>query len=205
MSDIQITAKTREAAMQEAFDRLGLPEEALEIEWTEEQDDLLASARPYVQMNVRIRLQYVADKVAESLRALLEKMEMEATVTTEFLGEIVLVKVESAHQEVLIGYHGETLDALQQLVLRMTRLNGREMPLVLIDAGNYRGRRIERLKRVAKELAASVLETGKEEFFDPMDSIDRKIVHTILKEFKGIKTYSRGEDATRHVIVAPAD
>lgn len=205
MSDIQITAKTREAAMREALDRLGLPEEALEVEWSEEQDDLLASARPYVQMNVRIRLDYVADKVATCVRALLEKMEMEATVEGSIFGEMVLVKIETPHQDVLIGYHGETLDSLQQLVLRMTKLNGREMPLILLDVGNYRGRRIDRLRRVASDLAAAVLETGKEEYFDPMDSIDRKIVHTILKEFPGIKTYSRGEDATRHVIVAPAD
>ena len=205
MSDIQITAKTREAAMQEALERLSLPEEALEVEWSVEQDDLLASARPYVQMNVRIRLDYVANKVVECVQTLLEKMQMEATVSSECISEMVLVKIESPQQEVLIGYHGETLDALQQIVLRMTRLNGREMPLILVDVGNYRGRRIQRLRRVAHDLAASVLENGKEEFFDPMDSIDRKILHTILKEIKGIKTYSRGENASRHVIVAPAD
>lgn len=205
MGTIQITAATREAAMKEALDRLGLPEEALEMEWTQEEVDLLANAKPWVQLNVGIRLDYVADRVHQCVKTLLEKMDMEATVSSRCEGEIVIVQIDSEHQEVLIGHRGETLDALQQLVLRMTRLSGREMPLVLIDVGNYRSRRIQRLRRVANDLATSVLETGQEEYFDPMDAIDRRIVHTILKDFKGIKTYSKGEDATRHVIIAPAD
>jgi spoIIIJ-associated protein len=87
----------------------------------------------------------------------------------------------------------------------MTRLSGREMPLVLLDVANYRARRIERLRRVAMDLAKTVLDSGQEEFFDPMDAIDRRIVHTLLKTVKGIKTYSRGEELDRHVIIAPED
>jgi len=205
MSIIQISAPTREAALKEALDRLRVPAEALDIEWSEEADDLLAGAKPFVQMNASIRLDYVANKVVDCTTALLAKMEIEATVDTHCEDEIVLVRIETPHQEVLIGYHGETLDALQQLVLRMTRLSGREMPLVLLDVANYRARRIERLRRVAMDLAKTVLDSGQEEFFDPMDAIDRRIVHTLLKTVKGIKTYSRGEELDRHVIIAPED
>ena len=205
MGVIQITAATREAALREAVDRYGLPAEALEIEWTQEDEDLLAGAKPLVQMNASIKASYVAEKVEACLKALLEKMTIEATLETHFEGEIILLSIESPDPDILIGHRGETLDAIQQLVLRMTRLSGREIPLVLLDVGSYRARRIQRLKRVCQDLATSVVETGKEEFFDPMDAIDRRIVHTLLKEYEGIKTYSRGEDLSRHVIVAPAD
>ena len=205
MSILEITAANREEAMQEALRRLELPQEALDFNWSEEKDDLLAGARPWVQLSVSIRLEYVAGKVMDHLRALLEKMQIECMVTSECVDDMILIKIETGDPEVLIGYRGETLDALQQLVLRIARLNGRDMPLVLIDAGEYRAKRIARLRRVASDLAKIVVETGQEEYFDPMDAIDRKIVHNILKNFRGIKTYSRGEDRNRHVIVAPED
>jgi hypothetical protein len=73
MSVIQIIAQTREQAMREALDRLGLPEEALDIQWGQEEEDLLPGARPLVQLNVQVRPQYVADKVRECLDKLLNK------------------------------------------------------------------------------------------------------------------------------------
>lgn len=207
MSFIQITAVTREEATREAYERLGLPEEAMEIEWsTEEEDGLLAGARPYVQMNVRVRLDYVADQVKTTLEALLKKMDIEdAVVETLCEPNMVIASIECSNPENLIGHRGETLDSLQHLVVRMARLGGRDMPLILVDAGHYRLRRVERLKRVATNLAKMAIEKGREEDFDPMDSLDRKIVHTILKDMPGIQTYSRGEGLARQVIVGPAN
>ena len=205
MSAIQITAATKEAALKEVQERYGLPAEALEMQWTQETEDLVAGARPYVQLNAEIKLEYVGHKVQECLVRLLEHMEIEARVAAVMDRNMVLVKVDTEDQDILIGHRGETLDAIQQLVLRMARLSGREIPLVLIDVAHYRERRIQRLRRVALDLARTVVQTGKEEYFDPMDSIDRRIVHTILKDFRGVKTYSKGEDLSRHVIVAPAD
>jgi spoIIIJ-associated protein len=204
MSDIRITSATREAATQEALNQLRLPLEALDIEWSEEEpDDLLAGARPLVQMNVKVRLEYVAQVVVECTRNLLEKMEIRGEVEAHCDDDFVLASISCDHQETLIGHRGETLDALQHLVVRMTNMGGRDMPLIIVDAGNYRKRRIERLKRVARDLAHLALQNGTEEVFDPMDAIDRKIVHTVLKGIEGVKTYSRGEEENRHVIVAP--
>jgi spoIIIJ-associated protein len=203
MSHIEITAPTREAATREAMERLQLPLEALDIEWTKEQEDLLAGARPFVQMNIVIRLDYVADKIVAALRGLLEKMGIAATVSASCEDEIVLVSIESAETEVLIGYHGETLDAIQHIVIRMARMAGRDMPLILVDAGEYRSRRIKRLLRVAQSLAELVVKNRQEEEFDPMDSLDRKIVHTLLKGIPGVHSYSRGEGDARQVVVAP--
>ena len=95
MSHIEITAPTREAATREALERLQLPIEALDIEWTNEQEDLLAGARPFVQMNIAIRLDYVANKVVVVLRDLLEKMGIEAQVSASCENEIVLVSMDT--------------------------------------------------------------------------------------------------------------
>ncbi|MFP4381491.1 MAG: protein jag [Candidatus Sumerlaeia bacterium] len=203
MSSIQITAETREEAKKEALRRLGLPEEALDIEWSQEEEDLLPGAKPFIQMNASVRPEYVAEKTLECTRGILEKMDIDFEVQSVIEHGMVIVRIESEKAEVLIGYRGETLDALQHLVVRMARMSGREIPLVLLDVGNYRQKRINRLERVCDDLVELVLENGEEEHFDPMDATDRKIVHTLLKERPGIKTFSRGEDMNRHVIVAP--
>lgn len=204
MKGLQITAETREKAEKEALRRLEVPLEALEIEWSEEEEDeLLAGARPMVQMTVRVRKGYVIDRIVETLEALLEKIGYEAEIQTVEEPELTFVRIDTEHAEVLIGHRGETLDALQHLVVRMTGIGGREMPLILIDVGDYRQRRLERLRKVSRNLANLALENGQEEFFDPMSATDRKIVHTILKDIEGVTSFSKGEELSRHVVVAP--
>jgi spoIIIJ-associated protein len=203
MSSIQITAETREKALAEALRRLELPEEALDIEWSQEEVDLLPGARPLIQITATVRLEYVAEKTLECTDKLLDAMEIEHEIESSIDNGLVLVSIKSENAENLIGYRGETLDAIQHLVVRMARVSGREIPLVLLDVDDYRMKRINRLKRVCDELAELVVESGQEEHFDPMDATDRKIVHTLLMNKKGVKTFSRGEDLNRHVIVAP--
>lgn len=205
MSDIQIIAPTREQALKEAYDRLRLPEEALAIEWGQEEEELLAGARPQVRLNITIRPEYVGEKIRASLDTMLELMEIPHEVTAGVVEGIIMVSIQCDDTENLIGHHGETLDAIQHIAVRLARMNGRDIPLVLIDAGNYRLKRIQRLKRVCQDLAQMAIKHNREEHFDPMDSVDRKVVHTLLKAIPGVKTFSRGEDTHRHVIVAPMD
>ncbi len=204
MPPIEITAKTKEEAIEEACDRLDLPEEALDIEFQEEEEDLLAGAKPLILAKVQVNLDYVADCVAETLEGLLEHMDIgEYSVSTETAPHMVIASIDNDQAEILIGYHGETLDAIQQLVVRMAHLGGREMPLILVDVAEYRGKRLNRLRRVCEDLAELAIENGQEEDFDPMDALDRKIVHTLLRDHEGVETYSRGEGRSRRVIIAP--
>jgi spoIIIJ-associated protein len=205
MCVLQISAQTREQALREALERLRLPEEALDLEWGEEpSDELLAGARPFVQLSVSIRPDYVQQKVHQCLAGLLEAMDVRVQISAETEMGMALLNVSCEDPQALIGHHGETLDALQHLVVRMTRLSGRDMPLIMIDVANYRRRRIHRLRKVAEDLACLALERDQEEAFDPMEPIDRKIVHTLLKGIDGVQSYSRGEGWGRHVVVAPA-
>ncbi|HUT23251.1 MAG TPA: R3H domain-containing nucleic acid-binding protein [Sumerlaeia bacterium] len=206
MCVLQISAQTREQALREVLERLRLPEEALDLEWDEEPaDELLAGAKPFVQLRVSIRSQYVQQKIQECLAGVLEAMDIKAQISIETEMGMTLLNVSCEDPTALIGRHGETLDALQHLVVRMTRLSGRDMPLVMIDVANYRKRRIQRLCTVAGDLARLALERDQEEAFDPMEPIDRKIVHTLVKGIDGVQSYSRGEGWGRHVVVAPAD
>jgi spoIIIJ-associated protein len=68
---------------------------------------------------------------------------------------------------------------------------------------NYKERRHAHLEREAKSAASKVVETGKEIVLEPMPAGDRKIIHNLLESFEGVRTYSRGPEGQRQVIVAP--
>ncbi|NQU42560.1 hypothetical protein HQ520_04695 [bacterium] len=203
METIRITAENREQALREALSRLRLPEEALDLEWGKEEEDLLPGARAHVSLSVCVRPEYVTGIFQDVADVMLDRMGFSHETTIKECHGMWLVQIDCEESEILIGYQGETLDALQHLVARMTDVSGREIPLVMLDVGQYRENRIERLKKVADDLCEAVLENDVEEYFDPMNSVDRKIVHTLLKDKTGIRTFSRGEDEDRKVYIAP--
>ncbi len=200
--------ETKEKAVAEAAEELDFPAEALDVKVCGERDDCncgKSDGDGEVKICVAVKAKFVAEELMEEARDLLEKMQIEAEVGYEECGTFHLVCIKNDKPELLIGYMGETLDALQYLLLRMTDLGGAGMPMVLIDVDNYRRERIEDLGKVCDDLVKDVLKSKQEEFFDPMDSIDRKIVHMLLAGREGIRTYSKGYGRTRHVIVAPAN
>lgn len=204
MSPLELTAETEEKALKEALKILKLPEEALDIAYSQEkEEELLAGAKPFVRITASVRPEYVTDKLQECVSALLDKMEKEHETETYDYHGVLVVNIQCEEPEILIGYKGETLDALQHLVARMARLSGREIPLVLLDVDHYRRKRLDRLKKVTDDLADLTRDNGQDEPFDPMDPTERKVVHTFLKAMEGVKSYSRGEGANRHVVVAP--
>jgi spoIIIJ-associated protein len=123
-------------------------------------------------------------------------------VRTELAGNVIKVNLATKDGSILIGRKGEILEALQHIVNRMMNRGGRELPFVLLDVENYRERRHAHLEREAKSAANKVVETGKEIVLEPMPAGDRKIIHNFLKSLEGVRTYSRGREGERQVIVA---
>ena len=105
----------------------------------------------------------------------------------------------------LIGHHGETLRALEYLVNQMIRHEFVESPRINVDVAGYRLARRQALEEQAREIAARVTETGKEEELQPMNPAERRIVHIVLREIETVKTESRGFDRNRHIVVLPAE
>jgi spoIIIJ-associated protein len=102
---------------------------------------------------------------------------------------------------ILIGKHGQTLDALQYLTnLVANRAAGGRMRIV-IDVEDYRDRRAETLTRLAKRLAEKVKRTGERCALEPMNPHERKIIHTALQGDPTITTLSEGTDPYRKVVI----
>ncbi len=106
---------------------------------------------------------------------------------------------------VVIGRRGETLDAIQYLV-RLYMNKGKEnYKRVSINIGNYREKRAETLRELAKRNAAKVLRNGRNAVLDPMNPYERRIIHTAVQEIEGVESHSVGSDSERKVVITLAE
>jgi spoIIIJ-associated protein len=132
---------------------------------------------------------------AIGVRARLELREDEEAITATFVGrELGLV----------IGKHGQTIDAIQYLVNAIAaRVEGGEHKPVVVDAAGYRARRQATLDALAVRSAERAVSSRRPVELDPMTAVERKVVHLRLKEFPGVATRSEGTEPNRHVVVEP--
>lgn len=113
----------------------------------------------------------------------------------------IILKIHGEGIGVLIGKHGQTLDALQYLTNLAGNKGHRSWNRVILDAENYRERRRQTLERLAKNLADRVKRTRKKAMLEPMNPYERKIVHMSLQNDPAITTYSEGEEPYRKVVI----
>ncbi len=142
------------------------------------------------------------------MRALLERvvdeLDLEADVTVEEDEEQIAATIDGEEElGILIGRHGQTIDALQLLCYRAAFQGRPERKRVTVDAAGYRVRRAELLHRDADQAAERATSASRPVRLEPMTSSERKVVHDHLKERPGVETYSEGEEPERCVVVAP--
>jgi spoIIIJ-associated protein len=142
----------------------------------------------------------------ESLQKILSLAKLEVTaVIGRVTNEEVTLDLEGPDASLLIGRHGQTLDALQYLLLVIVS-SGRPAPpdlRITVDVEGYRLRRIETLTRYALSLAAQVRETNEEAVLEPLNPLERRIVHTALVDDPYVQTYSEGFGQDRHIVISP--
>lgn len=142
---------------------------------------------------------------AESFtRGLVEAFGADAAVETRVDDDTVVVEVTGANLGLLVGPRGATLGAMEELVRTVVlRQTGGHGARINVDVGGYRAKRREALTEFSRDLAAKVLETGREQALEPMSAADRKVVHDALVDFEGVTTGSEGEDPRRRVVIRP--
>jgi spoIIIJ-associated protein len=139
----------------------------------------------------RAFVQRIADAIGADVSA--AAVERESTVT---------VTCSGADLGLLIGKHGQTLDAIQYLANAVVRAEGGEHDVV-VDAGGYRARRTASLDALAKQSARRASSTGSRVPLEPMTAVERKIVHEALKDDPEVQTMSEGTEPNRYVVVLP--
>ena len=142
------------------------------------------------------------------VRGLLERTVsasgVRATVSiAEVDGELVATLVGD-DLGVLIGRHGQTIDALQYLANAIChRTQGEDRMRVVVDAAGYRARRAATLESAARSAAEQAAATGRRVELEPMTAVERRIVHELLKDDPEVETSSEGAEPTRFIVVLP--
>lgn len=147
-------------------------------------------------------------KVSEILENVLGLLGLEGSFEVVEGPEEVTVSIEAEDAGRLIGYRGETLDALQLLVnqiLNRQITEGESFKRVVVDVGGWRKSKEGDLERRARHWAEEVLEGSKEIELEPMPSWQRRIIHMVVSEIEGVESESMGEGRDRHLVIRPAE
>src|SRR5437762_1799085 len=149
-----------------------------------------------------VDLEEQADAVADFVEELLGKMEIDAIAEPTSADGRMYVDVVDGDQDdmaSLIGKHGQTLDAIQELVRQIVGGRLDERIRVLVDVEDYRKRRAARLFEKAHAAADRALDSGQPQNLEAMGPLDRKIVHDAVASIAGVESSSEGQDPDRYV------
>ncbi|MGI8558786.1 MAG: protein jag [Solirubrobacteraceae bacterium] len=141
-----------------------------------------------------------AEELEDLLEVVVEALGLEADVRVEGSPEELVGTVEGADVGLLIGRHGQTIEAVQHLAQRIV-LRGGSGPRVVVDAGGYRAEREATLQAQANDAADSALGSGEPVALPPMSAAERRFVHEHLRERGDVETHSEGQEPERRLIV----
>lgn len=141
-------------------------------------------------------------RVEEFLNNWLSKVDnsLEYDIKIEEFTIFIDIKGESAGT--LIGYRGETLNAMQSILSSIANRNFNNKIRLILDIENYRGKRAKKLEELAEKISKTVLRTGKSITLEPMTAYERKIIHSKLQENTRVETHSIGEGDNRRIVIS---
>ena len=200
-------AATIEEATQAAALELGIPAEQMQVEILQQpQKKTLglfggcpARVRGYVEVTA-------AGKAAAYLKDILQKIGFE-TVEIRIKEEEngCVLSLSGDEYGSIIGRRGETLDALQYLTGLVANRVDNAYYRVTIDVGDYRERREESLRELAKKIGAQTAKSGRRTSLEAMNPYERRIIHTAIQDMEGVVSWSVGSEPNRHVVIGPSD
>jgi spoIIIJ-associated protein len=145
-----------------------------------------------------------ADRVRELLDRVIAELDLEAELEVVEDEEAIRATMHGEDLGLVIGRHGQTIDALQHLAFRAA-LDAGAKKRVTIDASGYRERRGALLRHDADQAAGDAVRLGRPVRLEPMGSIERRLVHEHLRDREGIETWSEGEEPERRLVVGPLE
>ena len=147
------------------------------------------------------------DQATARVRELLERIAgaagVDADVEIHVDGEGLLAEYVGDDLGLLIGHHGQTIDAIQHLAYRFATHGDAERLPVVVDAAGYRERRAQTLRQTAEQAAQMAVSDRRPVPLEAMSALERKVIHEHLKDRHDVETYSEGQEPSRHLVVAP--
>lgn len=202
MKSVETTGKTIEEAILMAVAKLGVQRDNLEIEILEQPVKGLFGIIGGREARIRATVKKsVKDEIKDFLSRVLELMGVEARIEITEEESQIMVKLNGKNMGLVIGRRGETLDALQYITNLVVNKGKSDSKRIIIDTEEYRSKREETLRKLAKRLADKVQRTKKSIVLEPMNPYERRIIHSTLQNHPYVMTYSEGEEPYRKVVI----
>ncbi len=207
--EVIVYGKTVEDAIEKGLKELNVVAEKAQYEVIENAKkgflgfgETPAKVRVYCEMSAGI-------KAVDFVTTLVKNLELDVEVKNEVVnGKDLKITLEGEAAGMLIGHHGETLDAVQYLA-NLTANKGDEdkddYSKITVDIENYRAKREETLRTLARRMAARVRKNGRNMTLEPMNPYERRIIHSEIQDIEGVSTYSIGSDDNRKIVICLED
>lgn len=198
---IETEGDTVEEAIEHALNELEVTREQVTIDIVNEPTKgiLNFGAKP---AKIRATLNQDVSTAPETiLKEMLNRMQIDAEIETSFIDGSTHLNILTDMPALLIGKHGQTLDAIERLLNCIINKASLVKRRVFVDTQGYRERREERLIEMAHQVAEKVKYTDRDVVLSPMSARDRRVIHVALKEDAVVSTYSQGEGEMRRVVV----
>ncbi len=169
-----------------------------EVEYFDD-DDIVHENEDVVQSDTR----EIDSIIREFLDKILTSLDLDYELAIERKDNQIDVEIRGDEQKlgIVIGKRGVTLDSIQYILSLLVNKASNEYIRVVLDSSNYRQKRRETLRELAEKMAAKVLSTNRSVRLEPMNSLDRKIIHEALQSYEGVITHSEGKDPFRKVVI----
>ena len=148
----------------------------------------------------------LAEKASDFLLGVLERMGIAADIDIKDDNDKTILEIQTKDTELVIGRRGVVMDALQHLVNKVVyrdRAGGERTKPIVVDAGGFRDKQVERLRALAQRMGEKALQTKQIVELQPMTPHDRRIVHMAIAEMPGLSSRSEGEGDDRHLLIVP--
>lgn len=205
--ELIVTGKTVEDARKKAAAQLGVAEEEMIVTVLEEgKKGFLGIGASDAKISVSYSVDG-EDTALDFIRKLIDDMALEGLTVAKKEGsnDDVLITVDGDNAGVLIGHHGETLEAIQYLanLAANKKVAGekREYVRVTVDVEGYRAKREASLRALARRMSAKVIKNKKSVMLEPMNPYERRIVHSEVQGIAGVSTNSIGSENNRRVVI----
>lgn len=205
--EITVQAKTVEEAVRSGAEQLGTDENGVTYEVIEEPKKGFLGIGSTLA-TVKVIYVFKPLEAARNFAQTLIKdlcLDAEVIIHDDGNGE-ALMEITGAGAGLLIGHHGDTLDAFQYLVnlaANKKETDERKYTRISVDIENYREKREQTLRALADRMAQKVKKTGRSVTLDPMNAYERRIIHAQVQGIEGVSTNSVGSDSNRRVVIYP--
>lgn len=162
----------------------------------------MAKVRLTVEKKVdEAQLERTVIKAHEILEKIFEITGDDSNFIVENVDGKVLIKIDSGKSAHLIGYKGKTIEAVQSTINSILQKQEEEYAKVFVEVNDYKNKKEERLKELARRLAKNAVKFGRDVRLEPMSAYERMIIHTELANRDDVTTESYGEEPRRRVVI----